>query len=384
MNATPLKNAIDIVKEPWRPGDEDTAYIGLEHINENDLSLNGIGRSAALESNKFRFWAKDILFGKLRPYFRKVVMPDFDGVCSTDIWVMRAREGYDQCFMFYFMANPVLVSQSSGASTGTKMPRADWGFLGNTLWGFPTLIEQEKIAKILSSLDSKIELLRQQNETLEQMAINLFDEWFVRPTTNGTLPSGWNVGTLGEVLDIFGGTTPSTTNPEYWGGEICWSTPKDLTNHKGVFLFDTQDKITSYGLAKISSGLLPVGTLLLSSRAPIGYLAITDVPLAINQGYIAIKPTSRWSNYFTFLWLKTNMCLVEAASNGSTFMEISKGSFRTIECILPDKTTLQEFTETVSPLFYKILNNSKQMRALACLRDTLLPRLMSGEVQTKE
>ena len=169
-------DATVLVRDTWRPGQEEEAYIGLEHINEGDLTLKGIGRSTLLESNKTRFQSGDILFGKLRPYFRKVVVPDFAGVCSTDIWVIRAKEGYDQRYLFYFVANPVFVAQSSGASKGTKMPRADWDYLSNKEYNFPDLPEQREIASVLSSLDDKIKLLRKQNKTLEEMARAIFDE----------------------------------------------------------------------------------------------------------------------------------------------------------------------------------------------------------------
>ena len=242
----------------------------------------------------------------------------------------------------------------------------------------PPLEEQKSIVDVFLSLDNKIELLQKQNETLEQIAQAIFNERFTKK--GDELPKGWRVGTLGEVVEAKGGSTPSTKNEEFWGGSISWSSPKDLSDNKGTFLLHTQNTITEKGLSQISSGLLPSGTLLLSSRAPIGYLAITAIPLAINQGYIAINSLGVWSNYFTYLWLKKNMQLVMASSNGSTFMEISKSSFRAIETVLPDDKEVLDFDSIITPLFLKILHNIKEIETLATTRDVLLPRLMSGEL----
>ncbi len=150
----------------------------------------------------------------------------------------------------------------------------------------PPLPEQYAIASVLSSLDDKIELLHEQNKTLEATTQAIFTEWFTIPL------KGWKVRRLGEVTRVVGGTTPSTKNAKFWNGGIHWTSPKDLSNSRDLFLLNTEKKITTKGLAQISSGLLPKGTLLLSSRAPIGYLAITNIELAINQGYIALLPDS--------------------------------------------------------------------------------------------
>ncbi len=385
---TILDSVAGIIKNPWKPGDDFSKYIGLEHINENSLTLNGIGNSEELKSSKFKFRNGDILFGKLRPYFRKVITPNFDGICSTDIWVIRAREGFDQKYLFYFVANPVFIDKSMGANTGTHMPRADWNFLKNTQWKFPPIEEQKQIASVLSSLDDKIELLRSENETLEKIAQGIFKEWFVNFKIDGKklklkngVPEGWRMGKMGEVTKICGGTTPDTKNLAYWNGDINWTSPKDLSDCREIFLTKTKSKITKEGLAKISSGLLPVKTLLLSSRAPIGYLAITNIPVAINQGYIAFLSGEFFSNEYIYLWLKMNMDKVISSANGSTFLEISKTSFRNIDIVVPKKEVFDNFQIVIDPIFDKILNNINQIRNLSKLRDMLLPKLMSGEVK---
>jgi len=354
-------------------------YIGLEHMKEGGFSLEGIGNAVDVISGKTLFREGDILFGKLRPYFRKVYKARFDGICSTDIWVIEAKNGFDQSFLFYLVANQRFVDILSKAASGTKMPRASWSYASKLMFRVPEPSEQRAIAGVLSSLDDKIELLRKQNETLEAMASALFKHWFV----DGAKET-WDTGTLNSILSVKGGTTPSTVNSEYWNGIIHWTTPKDLSNNPYIFLFDTERTISKQGLDQISSGLLPVGTILLSSRAPVGYLAITDIPVAVNQGYIAIIDNKGYSKYFLYLWLKLNMRYIKANANGSTFREISKSVFKSLESIKPPKQLRLEFDRIVEPLFQKIRTNSKRIDTLTRLRDLLLLKLMSGEIRVED
>jgi len=367
------------IKETYFPnGSEDLNYIGLEHIEQGSLRINSIGKSAEVSSNKFIFKANDVLFGKLRVYFRKVVKPNFEGICSTDIWGFRAKKGIDQTFLFYFLANWDFVNLADGGEGGTRMPRADWNFLKTTKWQLPSLPEQKAIASILSSLDDKIDLLHRQNATLEKLAETLFRQWFVEEAKEE-----WEEGTLDEILTVKGGTTPSTATKEYWDGNIHWTSPRDVTNLNGIFLFDTERKITEAGLRQIGSGLLPKGVLLMSSRAPVGVLAFAEIPVAINQGYIAIIDDKGFSKEFIYLWLKENMETVQSYANGSTFLEISKSAFKTLQISKPPKKVLTDFQSQVQPFFEKIKTNQTQIRTLTTLRDTLLPKLMNGEIKVE-
>jgi type I restriction enzyme S subunit len=274
----------------------------------------------------------------------------------------------------------------------------------------PSLPEQKAIAHILGTLDDKIELNQRTNATLEAMARALFQSWFIdfdpvrakldgrkpagldaataalfpanfQNSPLGHIPQGWTIEPVGEVVECVGGGTPSTVEPKFWEGGIHhWTTPKDFSSLQAPILLDTDRKITNAGIAKISSGLLPAGTLLLSSRAPVGYLAIAAMPVAINQGFIAIKCNERASNYFMLNWCQTNMAEIESRATGTTFAEISKTNFRPILVELPPKELMAAFTEKVAPLYAQITANLHQSRTLATLRDALLPKLLSGEL----
>jgi type I restriction enzyme S subunit len=196
--------------------------------------------------------------------------------------------------------------------------------------------------------------------------------------------AGWEEKPIGDIVTILGGSTPSTANIDFWeGGSIHWATPKDLASLQSPILLDTNNTITELGLKQISSGLLPVGTVLLSSRAPIGYMVITQIPVAINQGFIGIKCTESMPNYYILNWLKFNLEEIIGRANGTTFLEISKSNFRPMLLKIPPTELMETFVSVVEPLYKKMTTNLIESSTLAELRDTLLPKLMSGQVRVK-
>lgn len=331
----------------------------------------------------------------------KVVINKNDCLTNQQINSIIVNPDFDRDFIFYSLkyAYPILRVHADGGSTMPILNKSTFEALSLP---FPPFSEQRAIADVLSAFDDKIELLREQNKTLEAIAQTLFNRWFVEfnfPDENGQpyrdsggkmidselgeIPEGWRMDRLGNYIEIRGGSTPSTSNPDFWNGDINWTSPKDLSNSNEVFLLNTEKKVTAEGLNQISSGLLPKHTLLLSSRAPIGYLAIAAIETAINQGYIAFLPNSYLSNHFMYLWLNRNMNIVEGSANGSTFLEISKSSFRDIEGVIPKEETLKVFDSIIKPIFAKILFNLCQIQTLSSLRDMLLPKLMKGVLRVK-
>ena len=274
----------------------------------------------------------------------------------------------------------------------------------------PPLSEQRAIAHILGTLDDKIELNRRMNETLEAMARAIFKDWFVdfgptRAKAQGRAPYlahelwdlfphaiddeekpvGWELSQIGKEVEAFGGATPSTKEPTYWeGGENHWATPRDLSKLASPVLLDTDRKITDAAVNKISSGLLPVGTVLLSSRAPIGYLAIAEVPTAVNQGFIAMICRKRLPNVFVLFWCYENLDFIKGISGGSTFAEISKKTFRPVPVIVPSDRTLTAYESLIRPFYERIVAITKESASLAQTRNLLLPKLISGEIRLAE
>ncbi|MEG0347251.1 MAG: restriction endonuclease subunit S [Acinetobacter sp.] len=296
----------------------------------------------------------------------------------------------------------------------------------------PRLEEQNRVVDYLKVLDDKIELNRKMNETLEAMSQALFKSWFVdfdpvidnalaagnlipdefmeraeqRKTIKqnnseenqairslfpdefefteemGWIPKGWIVSDVGTEFNTVGGGTPSTKNAEFWEeGSISWTTPKDLSGNQSKILLHTERKITELGLNKISSGLLPIDTVLMSSRAPVGYLALAKVPVAINQGYIALKCEKILTPEFAIQWTDAIMDEIKQRAGGTTFAEITKRSFRTIPVIVPDKSIVSNYSDNVKGLYNQITSRLENIDTLSKLRDTLLPKLMSGEIR---
>jgi type I restriction enzyme, S subunit len=323
---------------------------------------------------------------------------------NNHVHIVRGNEKADTRFLLYTMQ----VADINSYLTGSTMPKLTQNNLNRIPIPAPAFATQIEIASILSALDDKIELNRRMNETLEGMARAIFRDWFVdfgptrakmagRPPylapdlwslfpdrlDEDGKPEGWETSTIGDEVTVVGGSTPSTTESGYWNGAIHWATPKDLASLQAPVLLATARRITEAGLETISSGLLPRGTVLLSSRAPIGYLAITEIPVAVNQGFIALVCNRRLSNVFVWLWAHESMEAILQRANGSTFQEISKRNFRPLPVVAGCDRIEVAFDETVKPLYRRIAQNEVESRTLAEIRDLLLPKLMFGEIRVR-
>lgn len=322
----------------------------------------------------------DIIFVNKGTPGRVCLVPNPLNFCiAQDMVAIRADEKkiYPK-YLFAALRSSNIQGEIENLHVGSLIPHFKKSDFNDLKIPLPDEVTQKFIGDLYYKLSLKIDLLKRQNETLEQISETFFRQWFEMEALES-----WEIGKVDDAISVKGGTTPSTTKPEFWNGNIHWTSPRDLSNNDSIFLFDTERKITDEGLNEIGSGLLPLGTVLLSSRAPIGYLAITEIPVAINQGYIAIICDKLVSNYFMFLWCKANMSEIENAGNGSVFQEISKSSFRTLDFIIPPKDKLNEFDKIVKPLFKKIKSNSKQIKTLQQLRNSLLSKLMNGEATIK-
>ncbi|MBB4267972.1 type I restriction enzyme S subunit [Roseospira visakhapatnamensis] len=316
----------------------------------------------------------------------------------------------DALFLYYYFSSECGQKQIADQAIGSSVPGFNLGGLKQIKVPVPPRGVQDKVAFLLGALDDKIELNRRMNETLEAMARALFKDWFVdfgptrakmdgrEPTLAPDLwdlfpdrfdaegkPEGWDLSEIGREVEVVGGATPSTKDPAYWNGGVHhWVTPKDLSKLDIPVLLDTERKITDAGVGKISSGLLPPGTVLLSSRAPIGYLAIAEIPTAVNQGFIAMICKKRLPNVFVLFWCYENLDYIKGISGGSTFAEISKKAFRPIPVVVPSNKAMAAFEGIARPLYDRIVANTRESRTLAQTRDLLLPKLMSGEIRLRD
>lgn len=258
----------------------------------------------------------------------------------------------------------------------------------------PPLDDQRRIASILSSLDRKIELNNKINADLEEMAQAIFKNWFVdfEPFKDGKfvdselgmIPEGWKVGRLDEIADVVGGSTPSKAKPEYYTQKgIAWLTPKDLSNHPAVYTSRGEIDITEEGYNSTSTKLMPKGTILFTSRAPIGYISIAQNDICTNQGFKSLVP-KKAGTCFLYCFLKYVTPEIENKSTGSTFKEASGSLMKSLQVIMPEQKVFEDFETIVSPLFARIESLEKENSRLSLLRDTLLPRLMSGELEIPE
>ncbi|AEH45434.1 restriction modification system DNA specificity domain protein [Thermodesulfatator indicus DSM 15286] len=429
-----------LVRETINPEDaEGLPYIGLEHIQEGELHLKGVGKAEDTISTKFKFCKGDILFGKLRPYFRKVIIAPFDGVCSTDIWVVRAKSGFDQKFLFYCMASQAFVKFASQGSEGTRMPRAKWEHVSRFCLPFFTLPEQKAIAHILGTLDDKIELNRRMNETLEEMAKAIFKSWFVdfdpvidnalkagnpipdalaekaarrrailekleKEDSNlpklspeiarlfpdsfedsplGPIPRGWRVKRVSDLGKVVCGKTPPTKDKTNYGKEVPFITIPDM--HGKVFVVQTTKYLSKKGADLQSNKYLPPYSICVSCIATPGLVVMTSEISQTNQQINSVIPYKEISPFFAFLTLKIlGKEIMQIGSGGSVFTNLSKSRFKNLNILMPTNNLIEIFHKHIASLFLSILNNEKEILNLANIRDTLLPKLISGQIRIKD
>ena len=387
----------------------DVPYVGLEHIGEGTLSLMGSGVATEVTSVKSRFKDNDVLFGKLRPYFRKVVRARFDGICSTDIWVIRPAEGVDAGYLFYVMASQAFVDAATRGSEGTRMPRAKWDFVSRIRLRLPPLEEQQAIAHMLGVLDDKIELNQRMSETLEEMARALFKSWFVdfdpvRAKANGQpsdllsdldtlfptsfeesdlgeIPAGWEVKTLGELCHKpqYGYTQSAQEDPV--GPKFLRIT--DI-NKRAWIVWDSVPycRITPEDYEKYC---LREGDVLIARMADPGHGCVVEEDRdAVFASYlIRFRPLDNRFGRFLQYWMRSDgyWQLVRERGAGTTRLSLNAKVLSSFPIAIPTSALLNAFRDTVENLRSHIVTNTAESSILAAKRDALLPQLISGTVR---
>ena len=296
----------------------------------------------------------------------------------------------DQNFLRFVIGSPGFESYVKPITTGVNVPHISGQQILDFEFKLPPLPIQRRIAGILSAYDELIENSQRRIRNLEEMARALYREWFVYfrfpghenhplvPSSLGDIPQGWEVKTVADSFAISGGGTPSRKQEEYWGGgTIQWFSPTDLTGAGSMFIDNSRDHITGLGLAKSSARLFPAGSVMLTSRATIGAIAINTHEACTNQGFIICLPNDRVPRFFLFHWLKENVPTFQRMASGATFKEISRGVFKTIEFLNPPAKVVRHFEDVVTPMAEQALVFQRQIQNLRQTRDLLLPRFLS-------
>ena len=395
-----FREAATLVRHGVQPEDVgDMPYIGLEHIEERKLRLLGVGSAKDVTSTKFRFSKGDILFGKLRPYFRKVIRAPLDGVCSTDIWVVRSKPGIDQGYLYYWMASEAFVNFATQGSEGTKMPRAKWDHVGRFEQFRLQEADQRATAHILGSLDDKIELNRRMNTALEAMARAIFKSWFVdfdpvraksegrdpslpgeiaalfpnsfQDSDLGEIPNGWNATTLKDGIEIFDSARIPLNKRQRAErqGPYPYYGAAGIMDHVDDFLFDGVYVLTG------EDGSVADGD---------GYPVVQYVwgQFWVNNHAHILKGKNGVSEEHLYLFLQ--QMNIAAFVTGAVQPKLNQKNLKAIPFVLPKEPVCMAFSELIQPLFAKVRVNTDENVTLASLRDTLLPKLISGELRVPD
>ena len=293
-------------------------------------------------------------------------------------------------FLFYWLYGNKTDISAILETTGIGAGKIDTERFLNMQINIPSISEQKQIIRAIEPIFSKIELNKRINHNLEEQALALYKSWFVDfepfkggdfvDSELGLIPEGWRVGTLSELGDIVAGGTPSKTKPEYYTNNgIAWLTPKDLSIKCNKFTARGEIDITEDGYKNSSAKLMPRGSVLFSSRAPIGYISIAKGDICTNQGFKSVVPTYAGTAYL-YYWLCENTEAIEAQASGSTFKEASGSLMRSFPALVPEKSVIDSFEKELSPILNEQEILEEEINHAEQIRDSLLPRLMSGEL----
>ena len=330
-------------------------------------------KRSQIEENDILFSMAGMFLGKTGIATAEVVPANTNQAVAI-IRVDDTKAKYE--YVYYYLNQKSVIHTINTTSAQSAQPNINLKQIGEIKINLPDRKKQDQIVSLLSAIDLKISNNVEINDNLEQQAVTYFQELYI----NNANPM-WQIGTISDLGTVVGGSTPSKTKPEYYTNNgIAWITPKDLSINKSKFISHGENDITELGLKNSSTTVMPKGTVLFSSRAPIGYIAIASNEVTTNQGFKSVIPYLEIGTAFVYFFLKHSLPVIESAASGSTFKEISGSAMKNIPAIIPDRSTLDQFNSFCAPIFaqQKILED--QNYSLAMLRDSLLPKLMSGAI----
>ncbi|MBU3822506.1 restriction endonuclease subunit S [Flavobacteriaceae bacterium XHP0103] len=361
--------------------------LKIKNVANGDVHLNGVQYHYYDDSlDKFVIEKGDILIAMTgnHPQAQSQVVGDVSRYRLKGKALLNQRVGKIVCFdtinedfTYYFFKDDAthkyLANQSSGSANQANISKKN---ILEVPVNLPPLKEQQAIAEVLSSLDAKIDLLHRQNQTLEALAETLFRQWFVEEADEN-----WGISKIGDEVKTVLGGTPSTKKKEYWDGDIPWINSGEVNKFR---ILNGTKFITELGLRKSNTKLLPKGTTVLAiTGATLGQTSMLEIDTCANQSVVGVIPNEIFPKEFIFLWIKLKIEEIILNETGGAQPHINKNDVNETEIIVPDSDYMNKAMETISPMFKKITNNSLQIETLKKQRDTLLPKLMSGEVRVK-
>ena len=352
-------------------------YVSTENmISER----GGVTKATKLPSGKTIsvFQKGDILISNIRPYFKKIWLADKSGGCSNDVLVVRANEKISNRFLYYVLSSDNFFDYAVGTSKGTKMPRGDKKAIMKYKVPIYSLVEQEKIAEILRAFDKKIILNKQINHHLVEQAYAIYKEVCVNQKDDSFVEE-----TIKSISQkVITGKTPSTQNKDYYGGDLPFITIPDM--HNNIYCVETLRYLTQKGEQTQPSKTLPKNSIIVSCIATPGLVSLLDRESQTNQQINAVIPSENQEYYLFLELLSKSKLIIELGSSGSTTYNLNKTQFEKIKISAPSIEKRYELNNLLRPLFLKINQTQHETIKLSQLRDTLLPKLLSGEISVNQ
>lgn len=347
-------------------------YVSTENMMPNK---GGIVDAGALPSAQYtqQYIKDDILVSNIRPYFKKIWMADDDGGCSNDVLVFRADRGCDSTFLYYILANDAFFNYASATSKGTKMPRGDKTAIMQYKVPCFNYETQLRIGKLLRSIDDRIAVNKKINDNLQQQLFSLYENM-------ATASPCLKEYTLSNLCDFQEGyVNPPQTHPEYFDGEVKWLRAVDINES---FIIETSRTLTKAGFesAKKSALLFEPNTIAISKSGTIGRLGIIADYMCGNRAVINIAPHDTNMLAFIYCFLKSKQREFPDMAVGSVQKNLYVSLLEPLSVSIPDNESLTAFNAVGASILGMIHNNCVENTDLANLRDTILPKLMSGEI----
>jgi type I restriction enzyme, S subunit len=405
---TPRKLGSDFIDSGHR-------VISAKHIKGRRIDLSA-GEDRFVDEQIYRKWMAapllegDVILTSEAPLAEPAYVTDRREWCiGQRLFAIRSdAELLSGRFLFYALQSRKVRHDILSRATGTTVAGIRQPELRRVLIPVPSVPEQRAIAHVLGTIDDKIELNRKMNETLEELARTIFKSWFVdfgpvraksegrQPfgmnaetaalfpdsfdeSELGPIPKGWNVARLSDRVELLSGGTPKTSISEYWNGSIPWIAAADTA--AGPFVIDTQKHISDLGVQKSATKILPIHTVVITARGTVGNLVISGAEMAMNQSCYGVRGTGSLGQFTVYCLLRSEVAKLKFMVHGTIFDTITRETFARIVTIEPPPILQERFEAMIANMFELALSNQLENRSLAKLRDTLLPRLISGELR---